>query len=99
MGRRQSNIRVGQIWPDNHCLRRGTSHVEDIVLLRVPPSNYLVSQSRILDLPCALLLKLQRYKDTIMCALLSPEVAGQHQEQLLQTLILHLLKKSVFYLY
>ena len=38
--------------------------------------------SRALDLPRALLLELQRYKDTVRCAALGTEVPGHCQEQL-----------------
>ena len=42
----------------------------------------LLSPSRTLDLPLALLLELQRIKDTVRCAVLGTEVPGHHQEQL-----------------
>ena len=40
----------------------------------------------------ALLPELQRYKDTVRCALLGAEVPGHRQQQLTQTLIVRLLK-------
>ena len=43
------------------------------------------SPSRALDLPCALLPELQRYKDTSRCAALGVEVPGHRQKQLTQT--------------
>ena len=48
--------------------------------------------SRALDLPRALLSELQRYKDTVWCAELGVEVPGHNREQLMQTLIVCLLK-------
>ena len=48
--------------------------------------------SRALNLPRALLPKLQRYKDTVRCAALGAEVPGHRQQQLTQTLIVRLLK-------
>ena len=48
--------------------------------------------SRALDSPRALLLELQRNKDTIRCAALGADVPGHRQEQLTQTLMVHLLK-------
>ena len=47
-------------------------------------------------MPHALLLELQRYKETVRCAALGAEVPGQHQEQLTQTLIVRLLKNALF---
>ena len=72
----------------------------------VPPSNSLVSvskpikgffeltrrPSRALDSPLALLLELQRYKDTVRCAVLGAVVPRHLQQQLTQTLIVFLLK-------
>ena len=49
-------------------------------------------RSRALDSPRALLPELQRYKDTVRCATLGAEVTGHRQEQLTQTLIVHLSK-------
>ena len=46
--------------------------------------------SRALDSPRALLLELQRYKDTVRCAALGAEVPGHRQQQLTQTLIVRL---------
>ena len=46
--------------------------------------------SRALDSPRALLPELQRYKDTVRCAVLGAEVPGQRQEQQTQTLVLTL---------
>ena len=43
--------------------------------------------SRALNLPCAQLLELQRYTDTVRCVELGAEVQGHRQEQLTQTLI------------
>ena len=63
--------------------------------LRLGPSKLFEltrHPSRALDLPRALLPELQRYKDTIRCAMLSAEVSGHHQKQLTQTLIVRLLK-------
>ena len=51
-----------------------------------------------LNLPCALLPELQRYKDTVKCAALSAEVPGHHQQQLAQTLTVRLLKTHFFYI-
>ena len=48
--------------------------------------------SRALDSPPALLLELQRYKDTVRCAVVGAEVPGHQQKHLTQTLILRLLK-------
>ena len=42
--------------------------------------------------PRALPPELQRYKDTVSCAALGAEVPGHSQQQLTQTLIVHLLK-------
>ena len=52
--------------------------------------------SRAIDLPCALLLELQRNKDTNGCAVLGAEVPGHRQEQLVQTLIVRFLKTHFF---
>ena len=52
--------------------------------------------SRALDSPCALLLELQRYKDTVRCDALGAEVPGHRQKQLAQTLIVRLLKTHFF---
>ena len=46
--------------------------------------------------PRALLLALHRYKDPVRCVALGVEVLGHRQEQLTQTLIVHLLKKQLF---
>ena len=51
--------------------------------------------SQALDSPRALLPELQRYKDTVRCAALGPEVPGHHQKQLMQTLIVRLLKTLI----
>ena len=54
------------------------------------------------DLPRVLLPELQRYKNTVMCATLgSAEIPGQWEvnEQLMQTLILCLLKMHIFTFY
>ena len=48
--------------------------------------------SRALDSPRALLPELQRYKDTVRCGALGAEVPGHRQQQLMQTLIVRLLK-------
>ena len=50
--------------------------------------------SRALNLPCALLPELQRNKDTVRCAALGAEVQGHRKEQLSQTLIVGLLKRT-----
>ena len=47
--------------------------------------------------PRALLPELQRYKDTARCAALGAEVLGHRQQQLMQTLILGLLKTHFLY--
>ena len=52
--------------------------------------------SRALDSPRALLPELQRYKDTVRCAALGTEVPGHRQQQLTQTLVVHLLKMHFF---
>ena len=52
--------------------------------------------SRALNLPRALLLELQRYKDTVRCAALGMDVPGHRQKQLTQTLIVNFVKKSTF---
>ena len=52
--------------------------------------------SQALDSPRALLLELQRYKDTVRCAALGAEVPGHRQKQLTQTLIVRLLKTHFF---
>ena len=54
--------------------------------------------SRALDSPRALLAELQRYKDTVWCAALGAEVPGYRQDQLMQTLIVRLLKLHLFLL-
>ena len=51
--------------------------------------------SRALDLPHALLPELQRFKDTIRCTTLGTEVPEYRQLQLMQTLIVRLLKTHV----
>ena len=43
--------------------------------------------SGVLDSPRALLPELQRYKDTVRCAVLGAKVPGHRQKQLTQTLI------------
>ena len=48
--------------------------------------------SQALASPRAVLPELQRYKDTVRCAALGAEVPGHRQEQLTQTLIVHLMK-------
>ena len=48
---------------------------------------------RALDLPCVLLLELQRYRDTVRCAEESVEVQGHRQKRLTQTLIVRYWKK------
>ena len=48
--------------------------------------------ARALNLPCALLPELQRNKDTTRCAAIGAEVLGHRQQQLMQTLIVCLLK-------
>ena len=53
--------------------------------------------SRALDSPRALLPELQRYKDTVRCAMLGVKVSGHRQQQLTQTLIVPLLKTHTFY--
>ena len=50
--------------------------------------------SRALNLPCAVLLELQRYKDTVRCAALGAEVPGHCQEQLTHTLIVRVLQHN-----
>ena len=52
--------------------------------------------SQALDSPRALLPELQRYKDTVRCAVLGAEVPGHRQQQLTQTLIVRLLKTHFF---
>ena len=52
--------------------------------------------SRALDSPPALLPELQRYKDTVRCAALGVEVPGHRKQQLMQTLIVRLLKTHFF---
>ena len=52
--------------------------------------------SRALNSPRALLLELERNKDTGRCATLGAEVTGQRQEQLTRTLIVRLLKTHRF---
>ena len=52
--------------------------------------------SRALDSPRALLLELQKYKDTVRCATLGAEVTEHRQKQLTQTLIMRLLKTHFF---
>ena len=51
---------------------------------------------RTFNLPRALLPELQRYKDPIRCAALGAKVPGHCQEQLMQTLIVRLLKTYFF---
>ena len=48
------------------------------------------------DSPRALLPKLRRNKDTVMCAMLGPKVPGYCQKQLTQTLIVRLLETHFF---
>ena len=45
-----------------------------------------------LDSPRALLLELQRYKDTVRCAVLGAEFPGHRQQQITQTLIVGISK-------
>ena len=52
--------------------------------------------SRALASPRALLLELQRHKDTVRCAALGAEVPGYRKQQLTQTLIVRLLKTHFF---
>ena len=54
------------------------------------------TSSRALDSPRALLPELQRNKDTVRCAALVAEVLGHHQAQLVQNLIVRLLKTHFF---
>ena len=49
-----------------------------------------------LDSPRALLPELQRSKDTVRSGVLGAEVSGHRQQQLTQTLIVHLLKTHFF---
>ena len=82
--------------------------VRETLFSVVPPSNSLVSVAdpwrlfeltwcprRTLALPRALLPELQR-KDTVRCAALGAEVPGHCQQQLMQTLIVRLLKMHLF---
>jgi len=79
-------------------------------LSSVPPSNSLARlclaplkgffdltrhPSRALASPLALLLELQRYKDTVRYVALGADAPGQHQKQLMQTQIMRLLKTLV----
>ena len=59
----------------------------------------LTQRPSTLDSPRSLLPELQRNKDTIRWATLGEEVPRQRQEQLLQTLILRLLKTHLFLLF
>ena len=52
--------------------------------------------SRALDSPRALLPELQRYKDTVRCVALGAKVPGHRQQQLMQTLMVRLLKTHFF---
>ena len=52
--------------------------------------------SRALNSPRALLLELQRYKDTVRCAARGAEVPGHRQQLLTQTLIVRFLKTHFF---
>ena len=52
--------------------------------------------SRAIDSPLTLHRELQRFKDTVRCAMLGAKVPGHRQGQLLQTLIVHLLKTHFF---
>ena len=76
------------------------------LLFFVPTSDSLVSiselkglfeltwrPSRAVDSPCALHLELRIHNDTIRCDGLGAKVPGKRQEQLTQTLNVHLLKK------
>ena len=54
--------------------------------------------SRALNLDEYVASELQRYKDTVRCGALGAEVPGHRQEQLMQTLIVRLLKTH-FYLW
>ena len=77
-------------------------HGENYSLLFLPatPSSQTLEKlfelarcpSRTLDLPCALLLELQRDKDSVRRGALEPEVLRPGQKQLTQTLIMFLLK-------
>ena len=58
--------------------------------LHLVPLKGFELPSRALDSPCALLLELQRYKDTVKCAALGTEDPGHRQQQLTQTLIVRL---------
>ena len=77
-----------------------------LLLFFVPTSDSLVSiseleglfeltwrPSRAVDSPCALHLELRIHNDTIRCDGLGAKVPGKRQEQLTQTLNVHLLKK------
>ena len=52
--------------------------------------------SRALDSPRALLLELQRNKDTVRCVVLGAEVPGHRQKQQTKTLTVRLLKTHFF---
>ena len=81
-----------------------TPHRGNTILFRSPlsPSRTLEGlfeltgrPSRALDLPRVLLPELQRYKDTVRCAVLGPEVPLHCKNQL--TLIVRLLKTHFFH--
>ena len=55
-----------------------------------------VSAQEALNSPHALLLELQRNKDTVRCSALDAEVPGHRQQQMTQTLIVLLLKKHFY---
>ena len=66
-----------------------------------PLKGFLSSHSAIQEpstLPCALLPEPQRYKDIFRCDAFVREVQGYHEEQLLQTLIVQLLKTHLIWL-
>ena len=72
---------------------------QQIPFLRLGPlKGFRVTErpSRALDSPCLLLPEKQRGKDTFRCPKLVTKVPGHCQEQLTQTLIVHLLKKHRF---
>ena len=71
------------------------SSYQQLPSLRLGPlKGFLNGPSRALDSPRALLAELQRYKDTVRCAALGVKVPGHCQQQLMQTLIVHLLKTN-----
>ena len=57
-----------------------------------PSKGFLSLHGALLGSPRAMLPELQRYRDTVRCAVLGAAVPGHRQQQLTKTLIVRLLK-------